>query len=138
VRAGDPELRVPVYSHETYDVLDEPDAFARPQVLVLEGLHTARLAGTGSVDLTTYVDADVDDVARWYVERFLELTASPVGFYTAFAGWSLDRREDLARSTWAAINAPNLVENILPNRVLVDVVITKGPDHAVTAVTLRD
>jgi type I pantothenate kinase len=138
VQAGDAELRVPMYSHETYDVLDEHEVFAPPRVLVLEGLHTTRLAGTGAVDLTIYVDADADDIERWYVERFLELTESPEGFYTAFAGWDGDSLEEFARGVWATINGPNLVEHILPNRERVDVVVTKGPDHAVTAVTLRD
>jgi type I pantothenate kinase len=129
---------VPVYSHETYDVLDEHHVFAPPQVLVLEGLHTARLAGTGTVDLTMYVDADAADIERWFVERFLELTESPTGFYAAFAGWPGDSLEEFARGVWETINGPNLTENILPNRERVDLVITKGPDHAVTAVTLRD
>jgi type I pantothenate kinase len=137
-RDGATELRVPVYSHETYDVLDDDEVFPPPEVLVLEGLHTGRLAGTGAVDLSVYVDADVDDVERWYVERFVELSASPVGFYASFASWSVDRLEAFARGVWESINEPNVVDHVLPNRDRVDVVITKGPDHAVTAVTLRD
>jgi type I pantothenate kinase len=135
-RAGAPELRMPVYSHEIYDVLDETEVFAPPQVLVLEGLHTSRL--TGSVDLTVFVDAAEHDVERWYVERFVELSSAGTGFYAPFAAWPEARLVGFARSVWASINGPNLVENILPNRDRADVVIAKGPDHAVTAVTLRD
>ena len=135
-RAGAAELSAPRYSHETYDVLDDLDVFAAPQVLVLEGLHTARLAGL--VDLAVYVDADVDDVERWFVERFVELSATPTGFYTAFAGWPRPRLEAFAHEVWASTNGPNLVDHILPNRDRVDVVVTKGADHRIAAVTLRD
>ena len=82
VRAGAPEVHVPVYSHETYDVLDVPEVFAAPEVLVLEGLHTARLAGR--VDLCVYVDADESDILRWYTERFVELAEAGAGFYAQF------------------------------------------------------
>ena len=71
-------------------------------------------------------------------QRFVELSASPVGFYASFASWSVDRLEAFARGVWESINEPNVVDHVLPNRDRVDVVITKGPDHAVTAVTLRD
>jgi len=135
-RTGVAELRAPRYSHETYDVLDDLDVFAAPQVLVVEGLHTARLAEL--VDLAVYVDADIDDVERWFVERFVELSAAPTGFYAAFAGWSRPRLEAFAHEVWASTNGPNLVDHILPNRDRVDVVVTKGPDHTVAAVTLRD
>jgi len=135
-RNGVAELRAPRYSHETYDVLDDLDVFAAPQVLVLEGLHTARL--TDLVDLAVYVDADVDDVERWFVQRFVELSATPTGFYVAFAGWPRSRLEAFAHEVWASTNGPNLVDHILPNRDRVDVVVTKGADHTIAAVTLRD
>jgi len=57
VRAGDAELHVRVYSHETYDVLERPEVFERPDVLGLEGLHTTTFLH-GVADLTVYVDAD--------------------------------------------------------------------------------
>jgi type I pantothenate kinase len=136
VRSGDAELSVPVYSHETYDVLDAPEVFAAPKVLVLEGLHTTLLSGT--VDLTVYVDADENDVERWYAERFVELASTGTGFYRQFSGWPDQQLLEFAHGVWAQINGPNLREFILPGRRLADVVVTKGPDHAVTAVTLRE
>lgn len=138
VRDGDAELRVRVYSHERYDVLDAPEVFARPQVLVLEGLHTTTTLA-GVADLTVYVDAAESDIVRWYEERFVELAASArTGFYARFAGLPETELLGIARDVWDAINAPNLHEYILPGRDRADVVITKGPDHAVTHVTLRE
>jgi type I pantothenate kinase len=136
VRAGGPELGVPVYSHETYDVLDELQVFACPQVLVLEGVHTMLLADT--VDLTVYVDAAEADIQRWFAERFVELAAAGTGFYAQFSSWPEAQLLDFARGVWDSINGPNLHEFILPGRDRADVVVTKGPDHGLVAVTLRD
>ena len=136
VRAGAPELRVPIYSHETYDVLDERQVFACPQVLVLEGVHTMLLADT--VDLTVYVDAAEADIQRWYAERFVELAARGAGFYAQFSLWPESQVLDFAHGVWDSINGPNLHEFILPGRDRADVVVTKGPDHGVVDVTLRE
>lgn len=136
VRSGASELHAPVYSHESYDVLDEREAFPAPEVLVIEGLHTTRLAGV--VDLTVYVDADEADIERWYTERFLELTAAGAGFYAQFSSMSGPGRVAFAREVWSEINAPNLHQFILPNREQAEVVVEKGPDHVVVAVSVRD
>jgi type I pantothenate kinase len=136
VRTGAPELQVPVYSHEVYDVLDERVVFATPEVLVLEGLHTLRLAP--AVDLSVYVDAAEADIERWYTERFLELTESGSGFYAQFRSMSRAAQAEFAREVWETINGPNLHEYILPTKPLADAVVEKGPDHAVRRVTLRE
>jgi type I pantothenate kinase len=136
VRAGDAKLHAPVYSHETYDVLAAPLTLAAPDVLVLEGVHAMRLAST--VDLAVFIDAAEPDIERWYVERFLRLRASGSAFYAQFASMSDAAATGFARAVWNEINAPNLHEHILPNRDHADVVVTKGPDHAVTSVTLRE
>jgi len=136
VRDGTPELHVPVYSHEVYDILPQPETFAVPDVLMIEGLHTMRLAGI--VDLAVYVDADESDVVRWYTDRFVELAQAGEGFYAQFSSLPSEAIEDVAHEVWRAINAPNLHEHILPNRELADVVLCKGPDHRITAVTVRD
>ena len=86
VRRGDRELRVPVYSHDLYDVVTDARVFAAPDVLVLEGLHTTRLAPL--VDLTVYVDADEADIERWFTERLLELREAGSGFYAQFASFT--------------------------------------------------
>ena len=136
VRNGAAELHAPAYSHEVYDILPQPESFPVPDVLVIEGLHTMRLASI--VDLSIYVDAAEDDIVRWYTERFVELSQASSGFYAQFSSLSPDAVGEIAHEVWREINAPNLHEHILPNRDLADVVLCKGPDHEVTAVTLRD
>ena len=74
-RAGEPSLSAPVYSHQRYDVLDEPEVFARPDVLVVEGVVALqRRFG----DLGLYVDADVEDVEAWFVARMHDLVRAGV------------------------------------------------------------
>jgi type I pantothenate kinase len=43
----------------------------------------------------------------------------------------------MARSIWTSINGRNLEENILPTRARADLILEKGPDHAVRQVLLR-
>ena len=78
LREGKSELRVPVYSHELYDIV--PGQFQtinQPQVLILEGLNVLQGSSRDSAavaadyfDFSVYLDADQNDVEQWYVERF--------------------------------------------------------------------
>lgn len=134
-RAGVDVLEVPVYSHQRYDVLEVPERRDRPDVLIMEGVVALqRRFG----DLNVYVDAEVDHVEGWYVARFHDLVAEarddPDSFYR---GWiDLDRQavDDLARAVWSGVNLPNLVTHIAPTRDRADVVVRKGPDHAIREV----
>jgi type I pantothenate kinase len=134
-RAGHPMLAVPLYSHEHYDVVDEPLEIARPEVLVIEGV-VALQRPLG--DLQVYVDADRADVERWYVERFqgLVLAAAddPSSFYRTWVGLDPEEVAAVARMVWEAVNLPNLVEYIEPTRERADVVVGKAADHAIREV----
>ena len=127
-KAGEPDLRVPVYSHEDYDVLDEFQVLDAADVVIVEGLHLLDLSD--SIDIGIYVDAEEADIERWFVDRFLMLRGSGHSFYQQFSGFSDDQASAFARQVWDAINRVNLVEYILPTRELADVVIEKGPDHS--------
>jgi type I pantothenate kinase len=107
-----------------------------PQVLVVEGLHTVSLAD--AVDFTVFVDAEEADIERWFADRLVALAATGTGFYAQFSTWPEGRLRAFAGDVWATVNAPNLHEFVLPGRERADVVVVKGPDHAVTGVTLRD
>ncbi len=78
LKEGKSELRLPVYSHELYDIV--PGAFQtinQPQVLILEGVNVLQGPSRGRVavagdylDFSVYLDADQNHVEHWYVERF--------------------------------------------------------------------
>lgn len=135
VRDGAPEISVPVYCHDTYDIASEPRIVARSAFLVLEGVN-ALSATVGLVDLAVYLHADESVVARWFVERFrhLCLTAGPDSFYAQFAGLADADVDALARHTWTSINLVNLREHIEPSRMYAHTVVEKRPDHSIGAI----
>jgi type I pantothenate kinase len=152
VKSGAPVVEAPLYSHLTYDVIPDTVRVSRPDVLIVEGLNvlqppTVRPDGstTGAIsdyfDFSVYVDAPVDEIRRWYVERFLRLRetafADPQSYFHRYADLTDEQAVATAGSIWESINEPNLVENILPTRDRATLVLTKGPDHAVTHIRLR-
>ncbi|MEX2255175.1 MAG: hypothetical protein WEC34_07035 [Acidimicrobiia bacterium] len=136
--AGTGGERVPVYSHQLYDVEPGPGRMLPPlEVLVLEGINAIG-AAADLLDLAVYLDAAADDLERWYVTRFHELVEEarhdPASFYASMTGLGGDEVEALARSTWRGINLVNLRDHIAPTRALADLVVVKGPDHRVVEV----
>ena len=69
--------RAPLYSHLRYDVTEEVQHVRAPDVLLLEGVNvlqrgSGRVYVSDFVDFALYLDAEEDDVRRWYLERFLD------------------------------------------------------------------
>ena len=142
VHANEPDIRVPVYSHITYDVEPGPGRLLGScRVAVVEGVNTLG-ALAGRLDLAVYLDVSEADLERWYVARFRalcdEARTDPASFYRSFVSMTADEVDAIALSTWRGINLVNLREHILPTRNLADVVVTKGPDHQVLAVEVRE
>jgi type I pantothenate kinase len=150
VKRGEPEVRVPVYSHVVYDVVDgEEQVLREPDIVIVEGLNVLQAGGRGDdgrfvsdfFDLSIYVDADEADIEQWYVERFFALRetafSDETSFFRHFASYGDAELESTARMIWASINGPNLRENILPSRSRADVVLAKAADHKVQQVRLR-
>ncbi|MDN5919369.1 MAG: type I pantothenate kinase [Pseudonocardia sp.] len=148
IKGGRPEVSAPVYSHLTYDIVpDERQVVRSPDILVIEGLNVLQPATSGAltvsdfIDFSVYVDAATADVRRWYVERFLRLRETafrdPASYFRRYA--ELDHTAAVARAEtiWEEINAPNLLQNILPTRSRATLVLSKGADHNITRVRLR-
>lgn len=135
VRAGRP-VEVPVYSHETYDIVaGATRVVPRAAVLLLEGVNA--LAFHDHLDLGIYVDAPVDAVERWYVDRLVALVAAapPGTFYAGWAALDAAQVDALAHEIWRTINLVNLEEHIAPTSAFADVVVEKGAAHELLAVT---
>ncbi len=153
VKAGEPELAVPLYSHLTYDVLpDRVQVVQRPDIMIVEGLNVLQTQPVSNArsspvfvsdffDFSIYVDADSRHIREWYVDRFFTLRRTafrdPASYFHRYA--SLDDREarETAISIWETINGVNLRENILPTRHRARLVLEKGEDHSVRRVRLR-
>ncbi|MCE7004924.1 type I pantothenate kinase [Kibdelosporangium philippinense] len=146
IKSGAPEARAPVYSHLLYDIVPgEEQVVRRPDILIVEGLNVLqpgpRLTVADLFDFSIFVDAHTEDVARWYVERFLTLRhtafANPESHFHHYASLSDDEARREAMQLWNGINEPNLTQNILPTRPRATLVLRKGPDHNVCRVRLR-
>ena len=153
VKAGLPVVSAPVYSHLVYDVMQgEHIAVERPDILIVEGLNVlqpARLPKDGSTipfvsdffDVSIYLDADEEDLRRWYINRFLLLRETafrdPRSFFRKYADLSETEALEIAESLWNRINLPNLRENILPTRQRASLILTKGASHRIQTVALR-
>ena len=152
VKSGMPSVQAPMYSHLTYDVLPGSVSVRRPDVLIVVGLNVLQPpqvrpdgTSTGAIsdyfDFSVYVDAPVEEIRTWYVQRFLRLRetafADPKSYFHRYAALSDDEAVATARRIWEQINEPNLVENVLPTRDRATLVLSKGADHAVTGIRLR-
>jgi len=153
IKAGLPDVRAPLYSHLTYDVL--PDEFVtidRPDILIFEGinvLQTRELPKDGKAvpfvsdffDFSVYIDAPEELIHQWYVERFMRLRETafrdPHSFFHRYSKLSEEDAKAIAEQLWANINLKNLRENILPTRPRADLILRKGANHLVEEVALR-
>ncbi len=151
IKSGAPEVRAPVYSHLVYDIVDDESVVvAQPDIVIVEGLNVLQtgvsdgenpLFVSDFFDFSIYVDADLDDVRDWYVERFFTLRATAFqdeqSFFRRFADLTDAEATQTATDIWTTINERNLVDNILPTRERADLILRKGSDHRVKRVDLR-
>jgi type I pantothenate kinase len=152
VKAGRRAVAAPVYSHLTYDIVPGASVTVdRPDILIIEGLNVllpGRVReGRGApflsdlFDFSIYLDADINDLERWYVERFRRLRETafrdPRSYFRKYADLDDAETEAQARDIWTRINLVNLRENVLATRERANLVLSKGPDHRIEHVALR-
>jgi type I pantothenate kinase len=148
VKAGAAEVSTPVYSHLEYDIVPGATQVVRaPDILIVEGLNVLQpappdaLAVNDFFDYSIYVDARVEDIRAWYVDRFHKLRRTafedPKSYFRHLAELSEEEATRFARDVWRDINERNLVENIAPTRGRANLVLVKGHDHTVRQVRLR-
>ncbi|WP_260261281.1 type I pantothenate kinase [Vibrio intestinalis] len=152
VKAGKPNLTVPVYSHITYDITDEVKTIDRPDVLIIEGLNVLqsgmdypqephRVFVSDFLDFSLYVDADTDVIENWYIQRFLKFRQGaflkPGSYFSHYTQLSEQQAITKAKDIWHSINGLNLNQNILPTKGRAQLVLKKGPDHSVEEILLR-
>lgn len=148
IKAGVPETSVPVYEPLLYDIRSGArQVIRRPDILIVEGLNVLQSAKPGSLalsdlfDFSIYVDARVDDIRQWYIERFFALRRTIFtderSYFHPYAQVDEDEAAAQAERFWRDINEVNLVANILPTRARATLVLKKDRDHRVQRVRLR-
>ncbi|MGH8914764.1 MAG: type I pantothenate kinase [Acidimicrobiia bacterium] len=146
-KSGEEHLEVPVYSHFAYDVLPgETRVISRPDILILEGLNVLQGGDRGAFvsdhfDFSIFVDAEIESVRQWYVQRFITLRdtafAQPDAYFHRYADLSDEEAVAVATDIWSRINQVNLLENILPTRARASLILEKAADHSIERVRLR-
>ncbi|MBR0783518.1 type I pantothenate kinase [Bradyrhizobium iriomotense] len=153
IKSGRRNVRAPVYSHLTYDIV--PGQWAevdQPDILIVEGvnvLQTGKLPRDGKAvpvvsdffDFSVYIDADEAALRRWYIKRFLALRdtafTNPKSYFNRYALLSDEEATATATAIWERTNLANLEDNILPTRPRATLILKKGADHVVESVALR-
>jgi type I pantothenate kinase len=153
IKAGRRQVRAPVYSHLTYDIIpNQWIAIDRPDILIVEGvnvLQTGPLPRDGKAvpvvsdffDFSVYIDAEEAVLREWYVRRFLALRDTafhdPRSYFHRYALLSDEEATATALAIWERTNLANLEDNILPTRPRATLILKKGADHVVETVALR-
>ena len=116
VKAGDPEVHAPVYSHQRYDIVPGAAQTVRqPDIVIVEGLNVLQappasatpnqLFASDFFDFSIYVDADERDIEQWYVARFLRLGDTvfqdPESYFHRYASLDEDEARATAANIWA-------------------------------------
>jgi len=153
IKAGQPDVKAPSYSHLVYDVLpNEHKIIDRPDILIFEGINVLQsrdLPAGGKIvpmvsdffDFSIYIDADESRIHDWYVTRFMGLRETafrdPNSFFHRYASISEEEALSIAEGLWQNINLKNLRENILPTRPRADLILRKDQNHLTEQVALR-
>lgn len=153
IKAGQPDVKAPSYSHLTYDVVpNEFTTIDRPDILIFEGINVLQsrdLPAGGRIvpmvsdffDFSIYIDADEPLIHNWYVNRFMNLRQTafrdPSSYFNRYASISEEAARAIAEGLWENINLKNLQQNILPSRPRADLILRKGQNHLIDTVALR-
>ena len=153
LKGGAPEAAAPVYSHVVYDIVDGEEVVVRqPDIVIIEGLNVLQVGAltegaaftefvSDYFDFSIYIDADINDIEQFYVQRFLTLCdtvfQNPDSFFQHYAHLTRQEAIETAQFIWREINGKNLRENIEPTKTRASLLLTKGNDHRVTNVQLR-
>lgn len=142
------DVEIPVYSHEIYDIVPGlTQEIKQPNFLIVEGINVfqnplnQRLYMTDYFDFSLYIDAGVDNIETWYLERFqtlLDLAKNDEKNY--YHRFTKIRKEDalaLAQKTWRDINLVNLENYIEPTRNRAELILHKGDNHKIDLIHLK-
>lgn len=141
-------VEIPVYSHEIYDIVpDEKQTILPADFVIVEGINVFQnpqndsLYMTDFFDFSIYVDAAVDDIESWYLDRFQKLLAlaqnDPNNYYYRFTEQPLEEVLSMAHQVWESINLVNLQHYIQPTRNRADLILHKATNHEIDEIYLK-
>ena len=148
VKDGISNIKVPKYSHQSYDILDDEfDIIDQPDILIVEGINVLQLPVNQSIyvsdffDWSIYVDANSKLIEHWFLERFQSLLEiakqDKTNYYYQYAMQPLEKSIQFAKQVWRDIDLVNLNDYILPTRNRADVIMHKTKHHLMDKVYVK-
>lgn len=140
--------QIPVYSHEIYDIVpDEKQSVTAADFVIVEGINVfqnpqnERLYMTDFFDFSIYVDAEVENIETWYLDRFKKLLTlakeDPNNYYHPFTSQPENKVMEFAQNIWKSINLVNLQDYIEPTRNRAEIILHKTENHEIDEIYLK-
>ncbi|MED5884731.1 type I pantothenate kinase [Streptococcus anginosus] len=140
--------QIPVYSHEIYDIVpDKKQSVTAADFVIVEGINVfqnpqnERLYMTDFFDFSIYVDAEVENIETWYLDRFKKLLTlakeDPNNYYHPFTSQPENKVMEFAQNVWKSINLVNLQDYIEPTRNRAEIILHKTENHEIDEIYLR-
>ena len=140
--------QIPVYSHEIYDIVpDKKQSVTAADFVIVEGINVfqnpqnERLYMTDFFDFSIYVDAEVENIETWYLDRFKKLLTlakeEPNNYYHPFTSQPENKVMEFAQNVWKSINLVNLQDYIEPTRNRAEIILHKTENHMIDEIYLK-
>ena len=140
--------QIPGYSHEIYDIVpDEKQSVTAADFVIVEGINVfqnpqnERLYMTDFFDFSIYVDAEVENIETWYLDRFKKLLTlakeDPNNYYHPFTSQPENKVMEFAQNVWKSINLVNLQDYIEPTRNRAEIILHKTENHEIDEIYLK-
>ncbi|KXU02453.1 Pantothenate kinase [Streptococcus constellatus] len=142
------DYQIPVYSHEIYDIVpNEKQYVTAADFVIVEGINVfqnpqnERLYMTDFFDFSIYVDAEVENIETWYLDRFKKLLTlakeEPTNYYHPFTSQPENKVMEFAQNVWKSINLVNLQDYIEPTRNRAEIILHKTENHEIDEIYLK-
>lgn len=142
------DYQIPVYSHEIYDIVpNEKQEIKAADFVIVEGINVfqnpqnERLYMTDFFDFSIYVDAEVDNIESWYLDRFKKMLSlaenDQTNYYYRFTTQSDEEVMAFAQNIWKTINLVNLLDYIEPTRNRAEIILHKAENHEIDEIYLK-
>ena len=142
------DYQVPVYSHEIYDIVPNlTQSIQAADFVIVEGINVFQnpqndlLYITDYFDFSIYVDAEVENIEKWYLDRFKKLLdlakKDESNYYHRFTHQPINEVMEMAKNIWKTINLVNLQDYIAPTRNRAELILHKTYDHEIDEIYLK-
>jgi len=154
LKAGDGDLTTPMYSHESYDIVEgQRRMIDQPDIVIMEGLNALSLTSHGCceeevakqhgfVDFGIFIAADMAHIESWFIRRAEQLARTdfvlPDAYFHALSLMYPEQLRDYLTRVWREINLENYEQHIVSSRDQAHLIIEKGVDHSVGRLWLRE